>query len=144
MKWDLSNSEKYVGQPEFSDTNWCWLEVYQKGENDYEIIPQFYAEGVIKKSRSLRSVEVSKLLCFQVIHNTGKLVQFETDFSKVKELIYFYRNVRSFDSMSGQQGSGDIRYPIQGFSKLDATGKVVSWQNKLLPDGDVITTDNYL
>lgn len=144
MKIDYSNSNKYIGQPEFLDTEWCWLEVYAKNnDTDYEIIPQFYSQNGNISKRNIKNIEIKKLIGFQVVHNSGKVVSFDTKFANVNEIVYFYRNVRNFDTISGIQGNLNIRYPIQGYEKIDENGKKITWQCKLFPDGDTMFTDDY-
>ncbi|HOZ55604.1 MAG TPA: hypothetical protein PK993_06190 [Clostridia bacterium] len=47
------------------DTEWCWLEVYSKNnDTDYEIIPQFYSQNGNITKRTIKNIEIKKLIGF--------------------------------------------------------------------------------
>lgn len=141
---NFQDPSKYKYAPFFTkESEWCWLEVYKNIDNtDYIIYPQFYKDDGKPTSRPFGSINVKQLLQFQIMHKSGKIVKLDVDFLQVTEIIYFYRNIRNFDMSTNNAGNQQIRYPICGFKKKTESGDIMTYQVKLLPDGDTYLIDN--
>lgn len=142
ISFSLTDRKHYLYEPYFpaETSSWIWLEVYQDKRKEYVIIPEYFIldNGEIKK-RSFRDIKQNELLQFQMLHSSGKFFRFNISQEDNFRLIHFYRNIQTFDMMSGKMLE-TIKYPVQGYQKT-VNGRNVKVLIKFFPNGSFEITD---